>query len=62
MKVRLLCTRKQTARYTEDDFVMETECKTFVIDLPIENDTDKYFNAGLWQIVGYEEIKEDADE
>jgi hypothetical protein len=60
MKVRLILTRHQTARFTEDDFTMETECKTVVVDLPIENDRNKYFNAGLWQVVGYEEVKDEA--
>lgn len=58
MKVRLLLTRNVTAQYSYDDFVMETESKTVVVDLPINNRDGK--NAGNWKIVGYEELKDEV--
>lgn len=59
MKVRLLLKRNVTAQYSYDDFVMETESKTVVVDLPINNRDGK--NAGNWQIVGYEELKDEVE-
>lgn len=49
MKVRLIFKRHSTAQYSEDDYVMKTECKTVVVNLP---------RVGEWQIVGYEEVTE----
>lgn len=39
----------QETQYSEDDYVMKTECKTVVVNLP---------RVGEWQIVGYEEVTE----
>ena len=58
MKVRLVFVRNGTAQYSNDDYVMEKQCKTVDIELPITNDARKNSNIGYWQIVGYEEIKE----
>ena len=59
MKVRLVFVRNGTAQYSNDDCVMEKQCKTVDVELPITNDdARKNSNIGYWQIVGYEEIKE----
>ena len=59
MKVRLVFVRNSTAQYSNDDYVMEKQCKTVDVELPITNDdARKNSNIGYWQIVGYEEIKE----
>ena len=59
MKVRLVFVRNGTAQYSNDDYVMEKQCKTVDVELPItNNDARKNSNIGYWQIVGYEEIGE----
>ena len=59
MKVRLVFVRNGTAQYSNDDYVMEKQCKTVDVELPITNDVArKNSNIGYWQIVGYEEIGE----
>ena len=59
MKVRLVFVRNGTAQYINDDYVMEKQCKTVDVELPITNDVArKNSNIGYWQIVGYEEIGE----
>ena len=61
MKVRLIFTRNRTVQYSYDDYVMEKQCKTVEVELPITNDdAGKNSNLGqsCWQIVGYEEIKD----
>ena len=59
MKVRLVFVRNGTAQYSNDDYVMEKQCKTVDVELPITNDdARKNSNIGYWQIVGYEEIGE----
>ena len=57
MKVRLVFVRNGTAQYSNDDYVMEKQCKTVDVELPITNDVArKNSNIGYWQIAGYEEI------
>ena len=59
MKVRLVFVRSCTAQYSEYEYTMEKQCKTVDVELPITNDdARKNSNIGYWQIVGYEEIKE----
>ena len=59
MKVRLVFVRNGTAQYSNADYVMEKQCKTVDVELPItNNDARKNSNIGDWQIVGYEEIKD----
>ena len=59
MKVRLVFVRNCTARYSEDGYSMEKQCKSVEVALPITNDdARKNSNIGYWQIVGYEEIGE----
>ena len=58
MKVRLVFVRNGTAQYSNDDYVMEKQCKTVDVELPITNGARKNSNIGYWQIVGYQEIKE----
>ena len=59
MKVRLIFKRNCCAQYAEYEYTMESECKTIEVDLPItNNDARNNSNIGNWQIIGYEEIKE----
>ena len=59
MNVRLVFVRNCTAQYSNDDYVMEKQCKTVDVELPITNDdARKNSYIGYWQIVGYEEIGE----
>lgn len=60
MKVRLIFKRNCCAQYAEYEYTMESECKTIEVDLPLENQGDG-IRLGQWQIVGYEEIKEQKE-
>ena len=62
MKVRLIFQRHCTGRYSEDSFVMESQCKTVVTEIPEITNDDKSIWIGDWQIIGYEEIKSLAEE
>ena len=59
MKARLIFKRNRCAQYSEYEYTMESECKTIEVDLPITNDDARNSShIGDWQIIGYEEIKE----
>ena len=59
MNVRLVFVKNCASQYSNDNYVMEKQCKTVDVELPITNDdARKNSNIGYWQIVGYEEIKE----
>lgn len=59
MKVRLVFVRNCTAQYSCDEYAMEKQCKSVEVELPITNDDARNnSNLGYWQIVGYEEIKD----
>ena len=60
MKARLIFKRNCCAQYAEYEYTMESECKTIEVDLPLENQGDGK-RLGQWQIVGYEEIKEQKE-
>lgn len=55
MKVRLVFVRNCTRQYSADEYAMEKQCKSVVVELPITNNDS---SLGCWQIVGYEEIKD----
>ena len=59
MKARLIFVRNYTAQYSNDECVMEKECKLVEVELPITNNDTRYnSNIGYWQLIGYEEIME----
>ena len=60
MKARLIFKRNWCSQYSEYEYEKESECKTIEVDLPLENEGDG-IRLGQWQIVGYEEIKEQKE-